>query len=330
MNSGAMNSFRLLQAAALFPALLCLCPFVEAQENPQQPKQTIHVRVDRVNVGVIVTNSRGHFVEGLRREDFRVFDNGIEQTLTGFATMEEPAQVLFLIESGPAVLFLGKNHVLASDTLLNNLSPNDRVAIASYSKNPKLLLDFTPDKLTARLALQSLNFMLGFAELNLSSSLASAIDWLAPFSGKKTVVVLSTGVDTSPRERWQAIQQRLKTSDVRILAVSLSSDFRKFPKWRKLSPQEREDRAFVKKGFAQADQSLHELSLATGGRVYLPRNEKEFDRAYSEIAQLVRHEYSIAFSPPSNDGQLHTIQVKVKRFWCRVDHRQAYFAPPPR
>jgi len=70
--------------------------------------------------------------------------------------------------------------------------------------------------------------------------------------------------------------------------------------------------------------------LATGGRVYLPRNEKEFDRAYSEIAQLVRHEYSIAFSPPSNDGQLHTIQVKVKRFWCRVDHRQAYFAPPPR
>ncbi len=325
-----MNSFRLLQAAALFPALLCLCPFVEAQENPQQPKQTIHVRVDRVNVGVIVTNSRGHFVEGLRREDFRVFDNGIEQTLTGFATMEEPAQVLFLIESGPAVLFLGKNHVLASDTLLNNLSPNDRVAIASYSKNPKLLLDFTPDKLTARLALQSLNFMLGFAELNLSSSLASAIDWLAPFSGKKTVVVLSTGVDTSPRERWQAIQQRLKTSDVRILAVSLSSDFRKFPKWRKLSPQEREDRAFVKKGFAQADQSLHELSLATGGRVYLPRNEKEFDRAYSEIAQLVRHEYSIAFSPPSNDGQLHTIQVKVKRFWCRVDHRQAYFAPPPR
>jgi hypothetical protein len=86
----------------------------------------------------------------------------------------------------------------------------------------------------------------------------------------------------------------------------------------------------VKQGFAQADQSLHELSQATGGRVYLPKNAKEFDRAYSEIAQLIRHEYSIAFRPPSNDGQLHAIQVKVKRFWCRVDHRQAYPAPPPR
>ncbi|PYU41234.1 MAG: hypothetical protein DMG54_20490 [Acidobacteria bacterium] len=323
-----MNFSRLVAAALLLPAVSCVCSFVEAQENPQKP--TIRVGVDRVNVGVIVTDHSGHFVEGLRREDFRIFDNGIEQPLTGFATIEEPAQVLLLIESGPAVLFLGTNHVRASKALLNNLAPNDRVAIASYSKNPELLLDFTPDKLTARLALQSLNFTLGFAELNLSSSLASAIDWLAPFPGKKTVVLLSTGVDTSPPEKWQVIQQKLKTSDVRILAVSLSGDFRKPLKDRKLSPQERQDRVFVKQGFAQADQALHAFSQATGGRVYLPRNEKEFDRAYSEIAQLVRHEYSIAFSPPSNDGQLHTMQVKVRRFWCRVDHRQAYLAPAHR
>ena len=323
-----MIFFRLVAAALLLSAVSSVCSFLDGQENP--PKPTIRVGVDRVNVGVIVTDHSGHFVEGLRREDFRVFDNGVEQPLTGFAAIEEPAQVLFLVESGPAVLFLGKNHVHASDALLNNLSSNDRVAIASYSKDPELLLDFTPDKLTAQLALQSLNFTLGFAELNLSSSLASAIDWLARFPGKKTVVVLSTGVDTSPPEKRQVIQQKLKTSDVRILAVSLSGDFRKPLKGRKLAPQERQDRAFVKQGFAQADQSLQELSQATGGRVYLPRNEEEFDRVYSEIAQLVRHEYSIAFSPPSNDGQVHTIQVKVKRFWCWVDHRRAYLAPAPR
>jgi VWFA-related protein len=325
-----MNSFPFPLAALLLPTVLCVCSFAEAQENPQQPNQTIHVSVDRVNVGVIVTDSHGHFVEGLRREDFRIFDNAIGQPLTGFAAVEEPAQVLLLIESGPAVHLLGKNHVLAADTLLNNLSPNDRVAIANYSKAPELLLDFTPDKLTARLALQSLNFTLGFAELNLSSSLASAIDWLVPLPGKKTVVVLSTGVDTSPPEKWQVIQQKLKTSDVRVLAVSLSGDFRKPVKGRRLSLQERENRAFVKQGFAEADHSLARLSEATGGRVYLPKNEKEFYRAYSEIAQLVRHEYSIAYSPPSNDGQIHTIQVNVRRLWCRVDHRQAYLAPAPR
>jgi VWFA-related protein len=323
-----MNFFRLLTTGLLCVALLCICSFAEAQENQQQPNQTIRVKVDRVNVGVIVTDHSGHFVEGLRREDFHLYDNGMEQPLTGFAAIEEPAQVLLLIESGPAVHLLGSNHMRASDALLNNLSPNDRVAIASYSKDPELLLDFTPDRPTAEFALHNLNFTLGFAELNLSSSLASAIDWLAPFPGKKTIVVLSTGVDTSPVEKLQEIEQKLKTSDVRVLAASLAGDFRKFPKWRKLSPKEREDRAFVKQGFAQADQVLQELAMATGGRVYLPKNEKEFDRAYSEIAQLVRHEYSMAFSPPAKDGQVHTIQVKVKRLECRVDHRQAYLAPP--
>ena len=325
-----MNFFRRLQPGLLFPALLCGCSLAGAQENPQQPKQTIHVSVDRVNVGVIVTDHSGHFVEGLHREDFHVFDNGTEQPLTGFAAIEEPAQVLFLIESGPAVLFLGKNHLHSADSLLKSLAVNDRVAIASYSKEPELLVDFTPDKPAVRLALQNLNFTLGFGALNLTSSLASTIDWLESFRGKKTVVVLSTGVDTSPPERWQAIQQKLRTSDVRILAVSLSGDFRKYPRWRKLSPEERENRAFVKQGFAQADQALRQLSEASGGHVYLPKNEKEFDRSYSEIAQLVRHEYSIAFSPPTSDGQLHTIQVKVKRMWCRVDHRRAYLAPGPR
>src|SRR5260370_4516733 len=323
-----MNFFRFLTTALLCAAVLCICSFAEAQENQQKPNQTIRVKVDRVNVGVIVTDHSGHFVEGLRREDFHLYDNGMEQPLTGFAAIGEPAQVLLLIEAGPAVHLLGNNHVRASDALLNNLSPYDRVAIASYSKEPELLLDFTPDRPTAEFALQNLNFTLGFAELNLSSSLASAIDWLAPFPGKKTVVVLSTGVDTSSPEKWQVIQQKLKTSDVRVLAVSLAGDFRKFPKWREVSPKEREDRAFVKQGFSQPDQVLHELSLATGGRVYLPQNEKEFDQAYAEIAQLVRHEYSIAFNPPAKDGQVHAIQVKVKRLGCRVDHRQAYLAPP--
>src|SRR5258708_13601996 len=219
-----MNFFRFLTTALLCAAVLCICSFAEAQENQQKPNQTIRVKVDRVNVGVIVTDHSGHFVEGLRREDFHLYDNGMEQPLTGFAAIEEPAQVLLLIESGPAVHLLGSNHVRASDTLLRNLSPNDRVAIASYSRAPELLLDFTPDKPTAEFALQNLNFTVGFAELNLSSSLPSAIDWLAPFPGKKTVRVLSPRVATSPPQKLQEIEEKLKHSEMRGLRVSLPGD----------------------------------------------------------------------------------------------------------
>ncbi len=322
-----LNSVALRRAAAAFACAALLGSTGRGQAPQEQQPPPIRVRVELVNVGVTVTDAPGHFIEGLHREDFHVFDNGVEQPIAGFLPISEPAQVVLLIECGPAVYFLGKNHLQAADNLLSALSPGDRVAIACYSKRPELVLDFTPDKSAARLALDNLNFIVGFAELNLSSSLASTIDWLALKPGKKSIVLLSTGIDSSSPENWQVIERRLKTSDVRILAVSLSGDFRKPAKRRKLSPEERSDRAFVKQGFVRADRWLHQVSEATGGRVYFPKNAKEFQRAYGEIAQLVRHEYSLAFKPPVLDGRLHSIQVGVKGSSYRVSHRQAYLAP---
>jgi len=295
----------------------------------QEPTPPIRVTVSRVNVGVTVTDSTGHFISGLRREDFHLFDNDVEQPITDFLPIEEPAQLVLLIESGPAVLFLSKSHLLAADGLLTTIAPADRVAVASYSRSPQLLLEFTSNKAEARAALRDINFGSGYAELNLASSLAATIDWLAPLPGKKTIVLLSTGVDTSPIQNWQLIQQKLNTSDVRILAVSLAGDFRKPAKHKKLSADEREARAFVKQAFGEADQWLRELSHSTGGRAYFPKNTQEFSRAYAEIAQLVRHEYSLAFAPPTADGQLHSLKVKAKHSWYKADHRQAYLAPPP-
>jgi Ca-activated chloride channel homolog len=313
-----------------FLAVLLLLLFAEFPSQAQsQQSPPIRVTVNRVNVGVTVTDPTGHFVEGLRREDFQIFDNDVEQPITDFLPVEEPAQLLLLIESGPAVLLLSKNHLLAADALLTTLAPNDRVAIATYSKNPQLLLDFTSNKVEARAALDNINFSNDFADLNLSSSLATLIDSLTPMPGKKAIVLLSTGFDSSPPEDPQAIQRKLLTSDIRILAISLTGDLRNpVKKQKKLSPQERSKRAVVQEGFAEADQSLRDLSALTGGRVYFPTNADEFRRAYAEIAQLVRHEYSLAFAPPAADGQLHTIKVKTKSPSYQVDHRQAYLAPP--
>ena len=314
----------LLCSALLFTATALL-----AQPQDQVPTPPIRVTVNRVNVPVTVTDSDGHPVGGLHREDFHIFDNGVEQPITDFAPVEQSTQVVLLIESGPAVLFLAKDHVLAADAFLQSIPAADRVAIASYTRAPELILNFTTDKMAARQALQQLSFVNGFGDLNLSSSLATTIDWITSVPGKKTIVLLSTGVDSSPPETWQSVQKKLQTSDVRIFAVSLSADIRNPAKMKKLTPQDRANRAEVKEGFAQADQSLHELSEATGGRVYFPKDPADFMRAYNEIASLVANEYSLAFAPTSLDGQLHTLAVKVKTATYLVDHRQAYLAPTP-
>ena len=311
--------------------ILCAEPS-QSQEQAAPPQQTIRITVERVNVGVIVTDSRGKLVEGLARENFRVTDNRAEQPLTDFASIDEPAQVLLLVEAGPAVYLLQDVHLFVADTLLGGLSPGDRVALVRYHDAPFTLLDFTADKRMAQSALEQIQFNLGYGQLNLSSSLNTVLDWLRPVPGKKTILLLSTGVDTSPQPVMLALLSRLQVNDVRILCISTSGPLRNGKEGAKRQVQQ------TQAAFEQADRWLKSLAEATGGRAYFPTNAKEFQEAYRQIALLVRHEYSLAFAPPVADGAVHTIDVRVEKPKAAgkdkpsdyiVDHRKAYVAPKP-
>lgn len=339
LNSGAMKYCRFLMAVVFLPAALCVSSSAEAQGNKQESKQAIQVQVDRVNVGVIVTDDSGHFVEGLRREDFRVFDNGIEQPLSGFAAIEEPGQVLILIEAGPAVYLLENSHVWAANALLDGLSADDRVAVVKYADSPATLLDFTADKRAVGAAFEQLRFNLGFGSLNLSSSVSKVLEWLASIQGKKTIVLLSTGVDTSSTNEVASLLQQIKVSDVRLLAVSLVGSLQS-PQHGNRKKASTKDFSQTAQQFEQAGLLLKQLAESTGGRAYFPDSAREFNSEYAEIAQLIRHEYSVAYEPPTRDGLVHTIEVRVNApqtttpkkqiTGYRVDHRQAYTAPLPK
>lgn len=323
-------------------AVLSVPPAAAPQTPDQAPPQSqaIRVSVDRVDVGVIVTNSRGQLVEGLHRGNFHVLDNGIEQPITDFASIDEPAQVLLLVEAGPAVYFLEAGHRNAVYALLNGLSADDRVAIARYAEAPQLLSSLTPDKRAAASALDGLRFNLGFGQLNLASSIASVLDWLAQIPGKKSLVLLSTGVDTSSAGAPEALLSRLKTSDVRILAVSLAGElFNPKTAGKKSSAKNSANHdaaAITAAELAQAAELLKAFAAATGGRAYFPLSAKDFAAVYADVAQLVRHEYSIAFVPPLRDGKVHSLQVRVDApstpgsgsTIFHPDYRQAYLAPP--
>jgi len=306
-----------------------------AAPSPQSP--AIHVSVDRVDVGVIVTDSQGQFVEGLHRQDFHVLDNGSEQPVSDFAAIETPGQILLLVEAGPAVYLLESSHLLAAHVLLAGLAPDDRVAVARYNENPEGILDFTSDKGNVAAALEQLRFNSGFGALNLSSSVSKVLDWLANVKGKKTILLLSTGVDTSQLSDFQSALGRLKTSDVRILAVSLTGGLRNPPPGKKKKSALPDKALLTAQQFAEADETLKQLAEATGGRAYFPNSLNDFTAVYTQIAQLVRHEYSIAFTPAIHDARLHFIDVRVTptpsasaaAATYKVDHRAAYVAPAP-
>jgi Ca-activated chloride channel family protein len=306
--------------------VLLVASLLFAQEAPIRQGPPLKISVNRVSVGVTVSDAGGRFMHDLQRSDFRIYDNGTEQPIADFLPVEEPAQVLLLIEGGPSVLFFAKNHVLAADQMVASLAPDDRVAIATYTKGPESVIGFTTDKTEARLALRGISFAQGFGELNLFDGVANAVDALGQLPGKKTIVLLSTGVDTSPDINWDALLPKLQITDVRIIAVSLSGDIRKPAKKKRLTADEKTKQEQLAAGFAEGDQSLRNLSHATGGRVYFVRNEKDFAKTYTEIADLLRHEYSVAFVPPMLDGKIHELRVEVKQPGVVVEHRPAYLA----
>ena len=310
----------------------------QAEQLPAAPA-TIRVVTSRVNVNVAVTDSHGRAVDGLRREEFHVFDDGIERPITSYASNEDPSQVVLMIESGTADFLLeqfGRSPFLSADALLDKISVSDRLAIVTYSDHAYVSMDFTPNGPAVRVALRNLNFQLsraavGSNSLNLSSSLAAVLYWLKPMPGKKVVILLSTGIDTSLPENRQFVDEELKTSDIPILAVSVLGDFRKSPAHGSSSADDREGQRFVK-GMFDAEQWLQQIARATGGRAWLPENVKEFDEAYDDIGQLIRAEYSVGFVPYPLDGKLHSLTVKMNHPWYRsfeVENRQAYIAAPP-
>ena len=127
--------------------------------------------------------------------------------------------------------------------------------------------------------------------------------------------MLSTGFDTSPPSAAENLIALLKSTDVRVLAISLGGELRgsnsveKRHSKKDQPPSEKAQAAA--EGFAEADEELKAIAEANGGRAYFPKTTKDFAAVFTEIAQLVRHEYNLGFVPPTHDAKLHSIDVRL-------------------
>jgi len=293
------------------------------QNNAPLAPAPLQATTQLVKLDVSVTDKHGQFAAGLKQSDFRVFDNGVEQTVTFFAPVEAPAQILVLIETSPAVYLIENEHLLAAYALLDGLAPDDQVALATYDQVPRAVLPLTPDKQALLAGLSQVQYTMGMAELNLYDSVSTTLDWLEPVAGKKALVVLTTGIDSSPPARWDALVEKARERDVVIFPVALGGSLRAAPskKTRKsVAPP-----SVFDKGYA----ALTSLAAITGGRAYFPKSAKDFAPIYGEIAAMLRHEYVLGIAP-AHDGQFHSLGVKVpENEDYQVFARQGYRAPSP-
>ncbi len=328
-----------LAHSPLLIAVLCWLPatHIAPQQPPAQAPFRITARADLVNVEVSVTDAKGNFVSNLTREEFRILDEGVEQRVTHFASIDSPAQILLLIETSPAVYLIHSEHLAAASLLLEGLAPEDAVALSAYDDALHPVLGFTRDKAGVAAALAALHYNLGMARLNLYESLSAALDALAPLDGKKAIVLLSTGLDESNRAAWEKLAVRMRASGVAVFPVALGGELRDTAR----KPQSPPSGGSEPLGFERADRDLSEIARLTGGSAYFPRDAKNFRRIYRQISGVLRHQYSLGFTPPARDARFHTIEVQIldargrviatgrSGTVYRVQARPGYLAPGP-
>ncbi|NDQ56333.1 MAG: VWA domain-containing protein [Acidipila sp.] len=307
--------------------LLCYSP-AQAQVPPSDDSQHIKVKAEVVNVDVNVVEANGNFVAGLRREQFHVFDDGAEQPITNFASIDVAVKILLLVETSPAVYLIHGDHLTAASAFLNGLAPRDEVALATYDDQLHSVLPFSTDKARVAATLGEVRYTLGTARLNLFASLSRALDELASIPGRTAIVLLTTGLDDSasgdgiengrsedPSARlrnreWEKLAARLRAAGVVVYSVALGGGLRE-PARRKAGQSESGTAAQLRIGFAAADRALREMAQLSGGLALFPQGPADLRPMYRHFSIALRHEYSLGFAPPSHDARYHRIEVRV-------------------
>jgi Ca-activated chloride channel homolog len=328
-----------LIAAALLASAFSVDSLRAQQSTPGSQHVIESPRTQLVPIETSVLDKQGDFVSGLTQDRFRVLDNGVDVPIQFFSPIESPAAVLILLEASPAVYLIRSQHLAAAYVLIEGLAPDDQVALVTYDQAPRSVLSFTADKSSVLAALNNTQYTIGMGDLRLYDSIAAVLDWLAGMTGKREIVLLTTGLDSSPPSRFDALVEKLRGEDVVIFSVALGGPLRgDSAKKIKGKPAGSSSAASASKSadvFQQADLVLRSLATMTGGRAYFPESDQDFGPIYREIASAMRHQYVLGIRP-AHDNQFHTLTVEMvspsdrtpaKRTEYRVLARSGYLAP---
>jgi VWFA-related protein len=302
------------------------------QQQSGQPGFAISTTVPLVNVDVVVTDNDGNYLNNLKKENFRITEDGAPQTITNFGTTDAPITVVLLIEfSQLGYGWFLYNAVNWADVFLHQLKPNDWIALESFNMRSNVEVDFTHNPREVEQGLISLYFP-PFHESNIFDALVDVTDRLQDVKGKKAVLVLASGIDTFSRLTLDKTLAKLKQTDVSVYCVGVA------------------EQMFVRTldngglTYLQAQNQLKTFAEMTGGRVWFPRFDGEIPNIMADVAGSLRNEYSLGYVPMnrSNDGKYHKIKVELvtpdggpytvvdqkgKKHKFQVYARQGYTAP---
>jgi VWFA-related protein len=267
----------------------------------------VDVQEVSVDVGVLLEKS-GQFVPNLKPNNFKVYENGVEQKIVGFKRVEAPITALLLCE------FASTNYNFIYDmrnaawSFAQQLRPQDYVAMMTFDMRTQIVTDFTQDKRQLYNSIQSL-VIPGFSERNLFDALYEAEDRLSRIEGRKYIILIASGRDTFSKITLDKIMQKVKnTPDVSIFAVSTGGAMRAMTEGGPGFNQQMRDLDYL-----QADNQMKTFAKMTGGMWYSPRFVAEMPEIFGDINSAIRSKYQLVYHPTDakQDGSYRKLRVEL-------------------
>jgi VWFA-related protein len=280
-------------------------PKPEPKKVEGMPDYTVRVDVPVVNLDVTVTTKDGHFIPGLGKGNFRIYEDGVPQTVTSFQQSQAPITAVLLVE------FAATNYNFVYDMLnsayvfASQLRPKDWVAVVSYDMKPSILVDFTQDKSAIYGALNSMRVPL-FRETNLFDALWDTLDRMDRIEGHKYIILVSSGVDTFSKKDLDDVLKKIQaTRDVTIYTISTGVLLRLVA--------ESQMSGEANLTFLQADNQMRTFARMTGGMSFQPRFEAELPQIFGSINSIIRNQYTLSYQSTNSkqDGSYRKIKIEL-------------------
>jgi len=337
----------------------------------------VRVETQMVSVPAVVTNRTGRPLTGLRAENFLLFENGQQQKITNFATTEAPFEIALLLDtSGSTRVDVGLIRE-AANAFIDALRPGDRVAIVAFNTaregqsvaaKVEVLSQLTGDRKRLRSAIENLGSSNGTPFYDGLVRIADEIFHEPPrqdVSGRRAIVALTDGVDSTSETDFQTARSRLSRAGVASYFIQVNTeDFvedrllkdcqddgrltlsaKQLERYRKAYfPRARPDdfTDFCQMGqfekmqisrdiYNLARREMNEIAKASGGRNFLAASLQDARAAFGLVATEIGTQYSLGYYPTdkTRDGKYRTIRVEVQGApeKALVRAREGYVAP---
>ncbi|MEO8648595.1 MAG: VWA domain-containing protein [Acidobacteriota bacterium] len=297
----------------------------------------IRVESDLVTIPVRITGGGGRPITDIRQNEFKVFENGVEQEIALFSSEDQPFTVALVLDMSYSSVFRLEDIQRAAFTFVKQLKPDDRIMVVSFDGKPHILCEATADRRVLQLAIEGAKIGSGTAVYDTFGLLLN--EKLGAFGGRKAVVLLSDGVDTSSRLITPPeIIKELEARDVIVypLRYDTYDDVQKSRRNDAQVQYDDNDRPYIveqpqKKGerpvdYEEAREFLNLMAGTTGGRVYRVGTTTNLDKAFADIANELRKIYSLGYYPYDDrmPGRSYEIRVRVYRPGLTITTRDRY------